>query len=84
MNISHLRHDDASICCLLCRREFEVPRSVLKDADRLVDFKESLAARHSCGAKTRVVVKEAMPFAGDPEFDLNAYFEGTVRRMISA
>jgi hypothetical protein len=49
MRISHLAHTDFGVHCSLCHEAFRVPGKVLSDPLRLIEAKEFIAARHSCG-----------------------------------
>jgi hypothetical protein len=48
MQISHLAHAAHGVWCTRCKHRFQIPSRVLCDPHRLVEAKESIAARHCC------------------------------------
>lgn len=67
MQIAHLAHSGTGIRCSKCGTHFEVRSSILANPVRLVEWKESLAAKHTCRKVTprRSDVRVLMMPAGD-------------------
>lgn len=93
MNISHLTHSADGIIRCTCGYEFEVRRSELADPQRLVERKESIAAKHVCQnakhlqpPKMKHVVDMERGVWQHPvgEAQLSHYFTQAVRRQMSA
>lgn len=49
MQVSHLRHSDEGVQCTNCKACFPLHRSVLRNPERLLEAKEKIAGRHTCG-----------------------------------
>lgn len=84
LQVSHLQHSDAGIHCTSCGQRFEVSSRALMQPHTLLEWKEGIAAQHTC--KPRIDRRQRVKVWRSPtgEIELEAYFGNAVRRLMTA
>jgi hypothetical protein len=83
MTTSHLSHADGCIRCT-CGREWEVSGSALSNPQRLLEWKEGIAAKHVCQPRRPERAKIRVWQAPTTGAQLAHYYSQAMRRMSGA
>jgi len=82
MEIHHLVHNDRAIRCKTCGAMFEVSSRALTNPLRLMEWKEGIAAKHTCRTARENSQVRVVDF--QTHESLSAYWSGEMRRLMPA
>ncbi len=84
MQISHLIHNRFGIQCKNCGAHFEVSSRALVSPDRLLEWKEGIAAKHTCRTAPLPMMPVVRVWHHPTGQQVAAYFTREVRRFLPA
>ena len=79
MRVSHLQHSDLGIRCKQCGERFPVSRRAMSHPDKLLECKESIAAKHKCVRGPAFQEVRVLRPADASELDL--YWKHAIERL---